>query len=359
MAYNIKNTKIKTVRLEAFTDGHGQVVEKAVVVLSDGEQAIMSKKAIWGWLRFHYNRKDIDQELKGKRDEVPQIFAHKFVDELQTETTQRELQFIVEDIEDTQGVSHKEVIAVATKDHPVTNPAEVEATAEEILLAKGFQIQRDGTLKGFQAIYKKTDLFEYGLQVYGGDITTSQAICVSSFLRVNSCLNPLSFLGLKQKFLAGVQNSFNKILRYEVATQIPARIQQAITHTDAYVQGLNGRIDKSTNTKIDVEQARTLLLAFGGSYAVGKKAILKSLDRWVSKEEHTIYGLSMATSWIAKHTDNVFKEDAVSGKQNLSTISGALLLIDNLQDTVAKCNEHIKSVPALQEIKAEIIMGQK
>ena len=150
--YKAKKGKIQVATIESFLNKKGQPFEKAVIKLEDGTLGMMSKKAMWSWLRFHYPRKEVDAELKGKSFEVAEIFIRR----LNCATQRDDLQFITK-MSDGYG-AYEQVLAVATKNHTTIDPAKVELEAEMVLTQKGMTITRDKNLKGFVAVFKKTEL---------------------------------------------------------------------------------------------------------------------------------------------------------------------------------------------------------
>jgi hypothetical protein len=308
-------------------------------------------RAAWSFLRLQFGR-SIDAEikehfrqleLKQKRRlrkaerwvEFMKYFEHKTA----VIPKPRKIQFIMEG---------SAVIAVASLHHLLLPPNEVYEMGDRIIqqdfpCLKAYTI---GGLKGETYLLQEQAGFEVGLQLYGGSIDTREAITVSSWLRVETCLNPLSWLGIGWfgSFTGRGSRDFERILRIKVKDELKHRLKASIEEALEKTKVLDERVKLSKGVNVKRSDAEIILSALGLSYTLGTKTVEQILDR-LDKEQKTQWGMSMASSWVAAH--GKFKETPKgqerSVEQKLSTIAGATLLIDDTKDAKEKSVEWLKA----------------
>ncbi len=308
----------------------GTLQSPSVVELEDGTQAdlpVWRKRAKWSYLRLVHGRK-IDAEIKRK--------GLGFFDENHTPNS-KPLQFIVID---------GKVRAVATQKHLLIPPEVVYQTAEKIIGVP---------LLDVEGMYGKVDFIrevaglKVGFQINGGTITTRNAIRIGSFIRVELCFNPLSWLNVSglQRFGLNTGN-FERVLRIERLRELEPRLKEAIKRAEDNQHSVFNRVKQSRKVSVSAKEMRVIMSAMGLSYGLGKKTIKTVFDRF-KDEPKTLWGLAMASSWIAGHGEfrKTPKGQTDHTKQKLSTISGACLLIDDKKEAVDKglgwLKERVKS----------------
>lgn len=297
------------------------------------------KRAMWSYLRLVHGRK-IDNQIKANLEaqDMIETFDALFI------PNERQLQFIM-----SAGI----IKAVATTKHLLINSETVYSTAEKILgvaLSSSTVLQHGEGLDGMQAFVKEVGGLKIGLQVAGGTITTRFAIRVGSFVMVELCFNPLSWLGVSGLGRFGMGNgSYERVLRIHDKTELEPRLKTAIENSVKKVGDIEKRITHSKKQKVKRTTAEIVMSAMGYSYGLGNKTLEQVFQR-MDKEDPTQWGLAMSSSWVAKHRKEFRKEreDQKSHvAQKLSTISGATLLIDDIpkaeQKSVEWLREHVKS----------------
>jgi hypothetical protein len=317
-----------------------------------------AKRAMWSFLRLQFGR-SIDQEIKKRRDDwiwenyhietkfadksiLKKAMEHVFNEILSVKIPDRETQFILEG---------SKVMAVASLKHLLVSPERVYGMAAKIIQKQYPQISglEVSQLSGLTYEVKQVAGFKVGLQVFGGDILTRQAITVSSWLRVEQCFNPLSWLGIGafHSFIGKRTGDFERVLRIKVITDLKPRLQQGIELALKRSQDIEDRVKVTQKVSVKRSDAEIIMAALGLSYSLGSKTIEQILER-LSQEPKTQWGMSMASSYVAAH--GKFKETPEGQdrrvEQKLSTISGAALLIDDLKDakerSIEWLQEHVK-----------------
>lgn len=332
--------------------------DKAYIKIQD-KRLKVSNKAMWGILRTHFTRK-IDKEVKDHKEEYLEdnskanwpIEFRGFFHEKMVKSTKRELQFIMDDDE-------KQLIAVATLKHSLMKPDEVYQIVTKTVEKMGLSSRYEEAVVGRIVHMKKTKWADYGLQVVAGDLTTYRAISVSLFVQAKQmglgCLNPLTFLDLKRDLVRRILGEIPtvvtpKIFRYESKTQIPARIERSIESMKPYLVELEKRMAHFNFPKIQDEQAKTLLSSIGSSYGLGRKVIQECFDDYNKRKTKNLLSLSMSTSQVAKHKPKSFRKGTKWARQHLADISGALLLISNVQKATTKAKKYLGEHPEAKEI---------
>lgn len=305
-------------------------------------------RAMWSYLRLQYGKKkadglisqhfDVLETMKGKkltRTERVTAMELYFGDMVAKQSKPREMQFILD---------QSRVMAVASLKHLLIPPREVYSMAKQILSLKSYRSQvaeADITeLSGLTYKVGEQTGITNGLQIFGGDIFTRQAISVSSWLRKLSCFNPLSWLGFGSFRSLGIGNGdFERVLRIKARTELKPRLRAAIDNSLKQVKTLDQRIKESKKIKMTKDEAAIIASAFGLSWSVGENVIHQILEQYETKEPQTQWGLSMALSWTAAH--GKFRKKPSGSKsqieQNLATMAGAAMLMKNKDDTKKKC----------------------
>jgi hypothetical protein len=316
-----------------------------------------AKRAMWSYLRLEYGR-SIDKEIRSRRDDwlmenygleakqadrgilklaMENVFAQIFAEHPLKKP--RNIQFILDG---------DFVHAVASRKHLLVSPEKVYIMAAEIIRRHYPQLQpfQMKGMAGQTYLLKEVAGFKVGLQLYGGDIYTREAISLSSWLRVEMCFNPLSWLGMGffHNFVAGRETDFERMLRIKVITDLKPRLQQAIELGLKRTDDIERRVKAVQKVAVKRADAEIILSALGLSYDLGAKAIDQILEQ-LEKEPKTQWGMSMASSYVAAH--GKFKEtpEGLDRKveQKLSTISGAALLLDDLKDAKERSIEWLQS----------------
>jgi len=316
-----------------------------------------AKRAMWSYLRLEYGR-NIDIAIKSRRDEwlaehyqieakfanrkqLKEAMEHIFPEILAENPPMnpREIQFIMEG---------SKVMAVASLMHLLVPPEKVYSMADTIIRKKHPNLQacEMSELSGAKYEVREVAGFKIGLQIYGGDILTRQAITLTSWLRVESCLNPLSWLGIGafHSFVGKRTGDFERMLRIKVITDLKPRLQQGIDLALKKGKDIEDRVKATQKVAVKRSDAEIIMAALGLSYQLGGKTVEQILER-LEQEPKTQWGMSMASSYVAAH--GKFKETPEGQdrkvEQKLSTISGAALLLDNLKDAKEKSLEWLRS----------------
>lgn len=353
---NIENFEARTVQdPRGFTAGH------------------WDKRAMWSWLRLNYGRKTIDPVitetlttaeeavrekhgyLESKWRYIPDFVRQEITLErsraleglfkirvLSKEVyDQRKLQYILEG---------QTVMAVASLDHLLIPPEEVYAVGKQIFAASGIQLKvPEHGIHGLVGFIKEVQGLKFGLQFFGGNILTRQAIKVGCFVKVLMCTNPISWMGVSG-FMGWITkpDNYERVLRIKVRTELEPRITQAISGAQQQLADLEGRIEHTKEVPLSSDAAKALTAAMGMSYGLGAKTIEQVLEGFEG-ETQTQWGLSMAMSYVAAHGEfRAAPEGSVDYRnQKLSTISGVLLTIDDIkaaeQKSLGWLKEHIES----------------
>jgi len=99
-------------------------------------------------------------------------------------------------------------------------------------------------------------------------------------------------------------------------------------------------IKATRKVKVSAHAAKTIVSAMSLSYNLGAKTIQQVLERF-EREKQTQWGVGMALSYIAAH--GTFRKGIEGTHQTLSTIAGAVLLIDDIPKAEEKSLEWLKS----------------
>jgi len=326
-------------------------------------------RAMWSYIRLQYGRKNGDIKIKDhfemietmknaklsraeRRKEMQLLFA----DLVAQQKRARQMQFIF---------SGKRIMAVASLKHLLIPPSEVYSMATKILAVNYGKPQPINIheLSGLTFEVREVSGMKFGLQVYGGTITTRQAITITSWLRVQQCLNALSWLGIESFGSLGIGGAgYERILRIKRKEELEPRIRSGIEQALNKIGNIEKRVHVAEKVKLRQKEAKILMSAMGISYSLGVKTIRQVLERF-AKERKNQWGLSMASSWVAAH--GTLKKTPESQEraveQKLSTIAGAVLLIDDIKTAKDRSLEWLKShieqgkVKSLDELIGELI----
>lgn len=319
-------------------------------------------RAKWSWLRLQYGR-DIDMTIKMLYEEkkvrskaqAKQVLSQYFKEKMENINPERsrEMQFIVSP-SDT-------VLAVASLKHLLIPPSSVYAVANQILKASGHQLLVEDDIAGQIAYLPKEELgIKRGLQIYGGSINTRFAIRVSVIFKVMRCLNVVSWLGIGNfgQWLPDANKNYERVLRIKVLTELEPRLVSAISSAQQSLSKLDEQIELAKKIHLTKKAAKALAASMGFSYGLGAETVKQVLDEFAS-EQQTLYGLSMAESYIARH--GTFSDLAKEVTQKLSTIAGATILIKHPKDaekkSIAWLKAHIKKgqLKNLDDIVGDLI----
>jgi len=275
----------------------------------------LSKKAMWALLRQQFSYK-VNSEFKESKKDFD-VFA---IDKLSKLKRTNKMQFIVDE-------ERNFAIAVASLKHSIKKEDYVYDLVSKILKTKKINAVEERGISGKVVYLKSHPAFNVGLQIYGGDITTARAITITPFAKINSCLNPLSWLGIEKMWYREEETlEIISIRRLEKSTHLEERITTLMTKSMKIVSKVNSMLRHGKRVKVTEIEAKKLLLVMCKSYGIGLKAINTVYKRWKNKEEKTIYGLAMACSYYSSH-ENIFKKTSIVSTQNISSIAGALLLV--------------------------------
>ena len=302
-------------KLESIYPLGGYVYGKVATEDKKNVRVKLSNKAMWALLRQHFSYK-INREFKESKEE----FRDFAIDRLSKLKRTEKMQFIVDEKRDF-------AIAVASLKHSIKNEDYVYDLIGRILQKKKFNAIEEKGISGKVVYLKSHPAFNVGLQIYGGDITTSRAITITPFAKINSCLNPLSWLGIEKMWYSQKETlEIISIRRLEKSTNIEERITTLMTKSMKIVRKVNSMLRQGKKVEVTEIEAKKLLLVMCKSYGIGLKAINIVYKKWKTTEEKTLYGLAMACSYYSSH-ENIFKKTSLVSKQNISSIAGALLLI--------------------------------
>jgi len=306
-------------------------LEDPYTILAQGSRVKVSEwksKAAWQFLRLSlgYERADslikeyAEREGISKRERrlrnVPLEVIQKY-----NVRNERELQFILEG---------NCVVAVATLQHLLVPPSKVYAVADRMLKTQAIETF-SFPLEGKTYILQEEYGYQRGIQVVAGDLITQRAIKVSGSLKILSCLNPISWIGIGvfERFM-GYVSGWERIVRIKRLTDLEPRLKNAISSTVRKLPSLSFNIERAKKCKVPLCDAEMFTVAFGYSYSLGAKVLKQVLERFES-EDKSLYGLAQAFSWVAAHGEKIRKtpEGMEShARQKLSTIAGAFLTLD-------------------------------
>jgi len=309
----------------------GKLRDPTEVIRKDGSTAILPewhKRAMWSYLRLVHGRTIDDKikaELKSGKD-LLDVFAENYQN-----AEPRTLQFIIDD---------KNVLAVASTKHLLISPNLVYATTLKIL---GKPIETQAGLRGGYVVFKEIGGLKVGAQIDGGSILTRFAIRVASFLRVEMCFNPLSWLGVSGLGRFGLPTDYERVLRVQKVTELEPRLKSALDNSVKKVGDIEKRVEHAKAVSVSSKTAHVLAGAMGMAYGLGGKTIKQVMEQF-KDEDRTQWGLSMAESWVAKWGKHKKTPEGKTVKvpQSLSTISGATLLLDDIKTSEQKCRQWLK-----------------
>ena len=322
-------------------------VEKVgvVVSLNDKDAIRMNRKSMWACLRSNFSRA-IDGEIKSqKRDGT--ILEDFFIGAFKTwKHKPKPMQFFVKG---------NKCFGAASLKHSVVMPDKIYAVFNKALKKHNLVLEEKDGISGRVALLHRSNIARFGFKIDAGNIFTEKAIKISSYVEMIACLNPLSFVGINKGIVMSTAQPVKvRLLRYESLTKIPDRIDEAIEAIRPELAKIEAKIKEVQKTEVTPDQAKKIIAAFGVAYGIGATVLKAVFERFENEEKATIFGLSMAFSYIPQHEQDIFRENATVAKQSLSTLAGAVLLMDNVNKTVRLCNDRIKHEPAMQVCLARI-----
>jgi len=309
----------------------GKLRDPTEVVREDGSTFILPewhKRAMWSYLRLVHGR-TIDDTIKtelatGK--DMNEVFISHY-----NGGQPKNVQFILDD---------EKVRAVASTKHLLISPNLVYATSLKIL---GKAIEEQEGLRGGIVIFKEVAGLKLGAQIDGGSILTRFAIRVASFMRVELCFNPLSWLGVSGLGRFGIGDDYERVLRVQKVTELEPRLKIALDNSVKKVGDIENRVAHAKTVSLSSKKALTLAGAMGMAYGLGASTLKQVMGQFKG-EDKTQWGLAMAESWVAKHGEHKKTPEGKMCKvpQSLSTISGATLLLDDIKLSEQKCKQWLR-----------------
>ncbi|NWG10118.1 MAG: hypothetical protein HXX80_07450 [Nitrososphaerales archaeon] len=192
-----------------------------------------------------------------------------------------------------------------------------------------------------------------GLAVNTGDLLTNRAIKVGSFIMVEACTNPVTWLNgsgwtdprRNAKFdLDRINLIQDRVLRWTDKTEVSERIKEAIQEVRGGSKGLVDLVTENGKQKLSLHEARTIIDAIFTSYHLGEKLQKFVVDEYdkVPVDHKNVYELAMITSNLAINPEAPISERGQYVRQHLSTISAIMLSYKNVQNLIEKCDERVK-----------------
>lgn len=347
----MKNVMIGKIKAINFDEGMRK--PDAIIKTSEGrtyKMPLMSK-GVWQFLRLEYGR-SVDNEIKQyKLDSNEQYPLYHFaMQKVRDEKPEGEWQILIKD---------NRIITVASKQHVLYTEEQIYTLVKKRL--KKLDLVSREPLFGRVIYVNEVPGLRLGVQVYAGDIFTTHAIKFATFIEVKQCFNPLTFLSLRSMIVGREITQMTKILRIRKKEDMKDRLTEALRNSLESVKDSVSIIEKSKITKITNDQATKLLVAMNSSYYLGTKVTKSCLTHYeTEKRSHkpTLWALAMATSWVAQHGE-CFDTHHEKTRGNLSSISGALLMIEDVEKSIKGCEEFIKKNGHASSIYAEILKSGK
>jgi len=324
-----------------------------IIRTEEGERISISGihgRAAWSWLRLQAGRR-IDDEIKQaieaeaqrRKMEVKDLPRDVRYDvvlgmlEQMLENTQRPVQYIIDG---------DYVKAVASTQHLLIPPEEVQAVANQILAERGgLKFKTDPILEGLVATDEKEVAGLYlGFHLHPGDILTRRAISVSSWIYTILCTNPLTWAGIGNFGRFGIGSEHERVLRIQKKSELRPRLEKAIDEAAKNIDTLKQMVEYAKKNKVDPKEARVILTAFSKSYGIGDKVIQELLER-LNVEDKTTWGMSQAASYVARHGENFRKTpegQKSRARQSMATVGAASLLIEDPSLTYEKAMKWLK-----------------
>jgi len=308
-------------------------------------------------IKDHFEMIETMKNAKLSRAERRKEMQLLFADLVRDQSEPKKMQFIFDEA--------GKVMAVASLKHLLIPPEEVYGMANSILAVNYGKPQPINIheLSGLTFEVREISGMKFGLQVYGGTITTRQAITITSWLRVQQCLNALSWLGIGGFGSLGIGGAgFERILRIKAKKELEPRLRSGIEQALKKIGNIEKRVHVAEKIKLRQKEAKILMSAMGISYGLGAKTIRQVLERF-EKERKNQWGLSMASSWVAAHgkLKKTPEHQSRNVEQKLSTIAGATLLIDDIKTAKEKSLDWLKShvkegkVQSIDELLQDVI----
>jgi hypothetical protein len=304
--------------------------------------SLWDARAKWAYIRFKLKERQADGEIM--RDGLDVVFTRVLADA--GSSTERTLQYILDE--------SLNVKAVATPRHLLTLPSEIYAIANKLVIEMfgAVTVGSYPDVWGMSFTTHEIGNFRLGLQVYSGNIITRNAIHIASMMRVLSCFNPISWLRISEaaRFTGLHRTVFERVLRIQTKSEIEPRMREAFKLAKARGTQIEQALMHSKTVSISEREARIVLSALGLSFSLGAATVNQVHDRFLL-EDKTMYGVSMAASYVANHGTLRVVRGTAAARQSLSTIAGAAILMENVQDVVDKSVEWLKQRIVHGELK--------
>lgn len=325
----------------------GKLAEPHVVETEEGERVKLGEwqgRAVWSYLRLVYGR-GIDDKIKsvseedGREDYVYNL--------LQRAKQGQPLQFIIRE---------GEVVAVATMNHLLLDPAQVYETSAKLM---GGSLSFTPGINGGTVYLSGFAGIKTGVQIDGGDLSTRFAVRVAVFARVEMCFNPLSWLGVSGLGRFGVPGDYERVLRVKKISELEPRLLAAIGNASSHLDGLKARVEHAKTVSLSSPTATLLNGAMGLCYGLGGRTLKQVMNRF-GEEDKTQYGLAMAQSWTAQHgkTRKTPEDQTARVPQSLSTMSGATILVDDIKTAEEKTRQWLGENYGSHKIVKELLSGR-
>ncbi|MGB9659285.1 MAG: hypothetical protein ACPLY9_01985 [Nitrososphaerales archaeon] len=353
-----------------------------VVVISDqGEPIKASKvapKAKWAYARLVLGRRIADEIYHNYINSITPLIRKNIIDK---NYHGKESAYALDQIfQEALRSSPKEplqifvkgerVVSIATsRIHSLISPSEVRDIIVETFQSQGLtsisipQIQANNPIYITSAKSVETEfgLWQVGMAIHSGDVLTNKAIKIGSFIRIESCMNPLMWLngggwsnpyrnieGKLDRDILGRGRIYllnDRVLRWREKTEIVPRLKQTIEQVRNSVDNVVDFITENGKQKLKLSEAQAVIDALFSSYHLGDtvKEFAFSQFSKLNEEDRTVYELAIITSNLAINPEAPIKEDAIYARANLSTISAIMLSYRDIQDLVKKCNERIRA----------------
>lgn len=308
------------------------------------ERVILSKKALWALLRFNYGNQ-INETIKKLKMETKKFdFVSYAIKRIQGIDSHKKYQYII-----TDKNNESYVISIASLKHSIKTEEMVYDIINKALKKRKYELNVEKNLLG-RTIHLKTvsSIIQLGVQIYAGDLLTQKAIKITPFAKIASCMNPLSWMGIKKVWFSKERITTFIIRRFEKISYLEDRIPEILGESLKMSQKIGKALERSKKINITELEAKKLLLTTCKSYGLGIKPIERIYNRWLKEEKNTVYGLAMACSYFSVHED-IFKKKSTKVFQSVSSIAGALLLIRSKKETMTVVENQFKGNDVLQK----------
>jgi len=355
--------------------------DNIVVIPDQGEPIKTNKaspKAKWAYARLVLGRRIADESYRNYINAITPLIRKNIIDKKYKgkESAYALDQIFHEALRSSPKeplqifVDNGKVVSIATnRVHSLISPIEVRDIIVETFQSQGLkginipQIQDNNPIYLTLAKQVETEfgLWQVGMAIHSGDILTNKAIKVGSFIRIESCMNPLMWLngggwshpfrnieGKLDRDILGRGRIYllnDRVLRWNEKTEIVPRLKATINQVKNSVDNVVDFLTENGKQKLKLSEAQVIIDALFSSYHLGDTVKEFTFNQFskLSEEDRTVYELAMITSNLAINPEAPIKEDAKYARANLSTISAIMLSYRDIQDLVKKCDERIRA----------------